>query len=38
MGERSFLELLQNAIAQGFFSDDFLQRLGKAIAEKLGPK
>jgi hypothetical protein len=38
MGERSFLELLQSAIAQGFFSEDFLQRLGQAIAEKLDQK
>jgi len=38
MGERSFLELLQNAIRQGFFSEDFLQRLGQAISEKLGSR
>ena len=34
MGESSFLELLKNAISQGFFSEDFLKSLGQAISEK----
>ena len=35
MGERSLLELLGNAIRQGFFSDYFLSELDKLIKEKL---
>jgi hypothetical protein len=35
MGERSLLELLTNAIKQGFFSDDFLRELHKVITNEL---
>ena len=31
IGEKSFLELFENAINQGFFSDDFLTELDKTI-------
>lgn len=35
IGEPSLLELLGDAIGQGFFSDDFLRQLDKYITEKL---
>jgi hypothetical protein len=35
MGERSFLELLQSAMVEDFFSEGFLKSLGQAISEKL---
>lgn len=35
MGENSFLELLQRAIDQDFFSEDFLKSLGQVISQKL---
>jgi len=34
IGDGALLELLQEAIGQGFFSDEFLQGLKKAIDEK----
>ena len=36
MDEASLLELLEGAIKQEFFSQTFLQRLNKVIADRLG--
>ena len=36
IGENSLLELLEDAIGQGFFTRNFLQGLDKAINAKLG--
>ena len=36
IGEQALLELLQDAIEQDFFSEDFLQGLREAIDKKLG--
>ena len=38
MGERALLELLQNAMEQDFFSEDFLRHLGNAISAKISSK
>ena len=35
LGETSLLELMSNAIQQGFFSHDFLHQLGDVIKENL---
>lgn len=35
LGEKALLELLQGAIEQHFFSEDFLRRLEKVVNEKL---
>lgn len=34
IGEKALLELLQDAIKQDFFGEEFLQELGRAIAER----
>jgi len=36
IGEKTLLELLQDAIGQGFFSEKFLNDLRRAISGKLG--
>ncbi|MFC1909299.1 hypothetical protein ACFLXD_05560 [Chloroflexota bacterium] len=36
IGEKTLLELFQDAIGQGFFSEKFLNGLRKAISDKLG--
>ena len=36
IGEKALLELLKDAIEQGFFSKSFLKGLGKVIISKLG--
>lgn len=38
IGEHSLLILLEDAIRQGFFSDCFLDELGKCIADELAHK